>query len=365
MEKNGHLYSNNYMWVKKKWIKKIFRVEHSETDRFKFLRLDKNERVINFEKKFINYIKKSINTYQLASYPNINKIYQILSKDLKVSQDMICLTAGSDIALKMCFEYFTNVGSKIITLNPTFGMVDVYAKIYNLKNFKISYNKDLELNIDEFLVKIKKDISLIIIANPNSPTGTIIKPIDLEKIIIKSHRYKIPLVIDEAYFGFYNLSCVKLIKKYKNIVIVRTFSKAFGLAGLRTGFLISDPSISKNLYKYRPMYEINTVACLAIEFLLKNKKIVKNYIKNVFLGKRFLIKELKNLEIKFIDTHANFFHIFLGKKKKSFEQLLNKNKILVRKGPGVTGYENYLRISLGSKEQMKRIVMLLKNFLHK
>lgn len=267
------------------------------------------------KKKFINYIKKSINTYQLASYPNINKIYQILSKDLKVSRDMICLTAGSDIALKMCFEYFTNVGSKIITLDPTFGMVDVYAKIYNLKNFKISYNKDLELNIDEFLVKIKKDISLIIIANPNSPTGTIIKPIDLEKIIIKSHRYKIPLVIDEAYFGFYNLSCVKLIKKYKNIVIVRTFSKAFGLAGLRTGFLISDPSISKNLYKYRPMYEINTVACLAIEFLLKNKKIVKNYIKNIFLGKRFLIKELKNLEIKFIDTHANFFHIFLGRKK--------------------------------------------------
>jgi len=349
--------------MKKHWIKNIIRIPPNDIDRSKFLRLDKNERVINFEKKFLSYIKKSINTYEIAAYPDINKIYKLLSKELKIPQNMICLTAGSDIALKMCFEYFTGIGDKIITLEPTFGMVDVYAKIYNLQNIKIYYDENLNLKLNEFLYKIKKDISLIIIANPNSPTGTIIKHEDLKKIIVKSHHYKIPLVIDEAYFGFYNFSYIKFIKKYKNVIITRTFSKAFGLAGLRVGFLVSDPAISKNLYKYRPMYEINNIACLAIGFLLKNKEIVKNHIRNLLIGKNFLIGELKKIKIKYIDTHANFFHIYLGSKKNYFERTLKENKILVRKGPGVEGYENYIRISLGSKDHMRKIFLLLKKVL--
>jgi histidinol-phosphate aminotransferase len=349
--------------MKKNWIKNIIRIQPDNIDRSKFLRLDKNERVIDFDKKFLSYMKKSINTYQVAAYPDVNKIYKSISKELKIPKNNICLTAGSDIALKMCFEYFTTNGDKIITLEPTFGMVDVYAKIYNLKNIKIHYDRNLNLKLNELLSKIKKDISLIIIANPNSPTGTIIKHEDLKKIIIKSHYYKIPLVIDEAYFGFYNFSYIKFIKKYKNIIITRTFSKAFGLAGLRVGFLVSDSAISRNLYKYRPMYEINNIACLAIGFLLKNKEIVKNHIRNLLIGKSFLIEELKKFKIKYIDTHANFFHIYLGSKKKYFERILKKNKILVRKGPGVEGYENYLRVSLGSKNQMEKIVILLKKVL--
>jgi histidinol-phosphate aminotransferase len=180
---------------------------------------------------------------------------------------------------------------------------------------------------------------------------------------VKSHHYKIPLVIDEAYFGFYNFSYIKFIKKYKNIIITRTFSKAYGLAGLRVGFLVSDPAISRNLYKYRPMYEINHIACLAIRFLLENKEIVKNHIRNLLIGKDFLIGELKKIKVKYIDTYANFFHIYLGSKKKYFEEILKKNKILVRKGPGVEGYENYIRISLGSKDQMRKIILLLKKVL--
>ena len=351
--------------MKKNWIKNIIRILPDNIDRSKFLRLDKNERVINFERKFLGYLKKNINTYRIAAYPDVNKIYKLLSKELKVPKNTICLTAGSDIALKMCFEYFTTPGGKIITLEPTFGMVDVYSKIYNLKNIKINYDRNLNLKFDQFLYKIKNDISLIILANPNSPTGTIIKHEDLKKIIIKSNYYKIPLVIDEAYFGFYNLSYIKFIKKYKNLIIIRTFSKAYGLAGLRVGFLVSDNSISKNLYKYRPMYEINNIACLAIKFLLKNKKIVKNHIRNLLLGKNFLIRELKKINIEYLDTHANFFHINLGNKKNYFERVLKKNKILVRKGPGVKGYENYLRISLGSKNQMRKIVELIKKTFHK
>ena len=346
--------------MKKNWLKKLKRIKPENIDRSKFLRLDKNERVVDFEKSFISYLKKSINTFQLTAYPDIDKIYSLLAKKYKLSKNMICLTAGSDVALKTCFEYFTRENDRIITLTPTFGMVEVYSKLYNLKNIQINYDKNLKLNLKKLILNIKKNISLIIIANPNSPTGTIINPKKLEKIIEKSNRLKVPVVIDEAYYGFYKFSYIKHIKKYSNLIITRTFSKVFGLAGLRAGFLVANPSVAKNLYKYKPMYEINSLSCLAIEFLLKNPKIITKHLKEVSQGKKFLIKELKRMNYDFIDTYGNFFHINFGKNRNNFEKILRKNKILVRKGPGVKGFEGYLRLSLGSKHHMKKILQLIK-----
>ena len=107
------------------------------------------------------------------------------------------------------------------------------------------------------------------------------------------------------------------------------------------------------------MYEINAISCIAIEFLLKNPKIIKDHINEVQKGKKFLIQKIKK-NYKFIDTYGNFFHINFGKNKKKFEKILKKNKVLVRKGPGVKGFEEYLRISLGSTNHMRRILKLMK-----
>ena len=108
------------------------------------------------------------------------------------------------------------------------------------------------------------------------------------------------------------------------------------------------------------MYEINSISSIAIEFLLKNTKITKEHDKSIQESKNFLKKELKKINYKYLDTHGNFFHIDLKNDKKKFEKILRKNKILVRKGPGVKGFETYLRFSLGSKLQMTRILKLLK-----
>ena len=357
MPKNGF---KNFNFMKKNWFKNIKRFRGDTFDRSKYLRLDKNERVIEFEKEFINYIKKNLKSHLFSSYPYIDEVYNLISKKLKISKNMICITAGSDLAIKSCFEYFTGNESKIITLSPTFGMVDVYSKIYNVKNIQIGYDKHLTLNVKKLLSNIKKDVSLIIIANPNSPTGTKIEKKDLIKILNKSKKAKIPVVVDEAYYGFHKESCIKLIKNYNNLIITRSFSKVYGLAGLRAGFLVANQKITRNLFKLKPMYEINSISCLAIKFILKNLKIIKNHIKNIEDGKKYLIKELSLLQKDYIACETNFFHINLGKKRKVFENILRKNRILTRKGPGVKGFENYLRVTLGSKLQMKKIINLLK-----
>ena len=125
---------------------------------------------------------------------------------------------------------------------------------------------------------------------------------------------------------------------------------------------MSNKRLIRELYKYKPMYEINSAASKAVLFLLSNQKYVKNYINQTLIGKSYLEKEFKKIDIPFLKTHANFIHIKLGSKKKKIETELKKRKILTRKGPGVKGYEDYLRITLGPKKQMKKVVSVLNKY---
>jgi histidinol-phosphate aminotransferase len=342
-------------------IKSLTRDKLNFVSRKNYLRLDKNERVNDFTKKILNKVKLS--SFDLTAYPETGKIYKYLSNYLKVTKDQLVLIPGSDFGLRICLEYFcNNKRKKIITLKPTFGMVEVYSKLNNINQIDIYYDKDFKLNYNKLLKNINKKISLIIIANPNSPTGTILTKEQMHEIISVANKYQVPVLIDEAYFGFYKYTYIKLLKKFQNLLILRTFSKGFGLAGLRAGYLVSNKKIIKELQKFRPMYEINSAACKFIEFLLKNKSIPENYIKETHKGKIYFEKELSKLSIIFLKTYANFIHIKLGQKKKKIEEALNQKKILTRKGPGVKGFEDFLRITLGPKKEMDKVLQVLKKF---
>ena len=341
-------------------IKKLQRDKINLFSRKSYLRMDKNERVSNFNNSVLKKLKFS--SFDLAAYPETGFIYKILAKKLGVSKDQLILTPGSDFGIKTCFEYFCNNNKKksFIGFEPTFGMVDVYSKLYNIKKINIKYNKKLDIDTNYILKKINKKISMILLANPNSPTGTIIDEKNILKIIGKAKKFQIPVVIDEAYNGFYKKSYLSFIKKFKNLIILRTFSKSYGLAGLRAGYLISNKSLIKEMCKFRPMYEINSIACKVISILLKNPSIEKKYVLETFKGKSYFQKELKKLEIEFLRTYANFIHINLKSKKKLIEKKLSKNKILTRKGPGVSGFESYLRITLGPKREMEKVIKILR-----
>ena len=149
---------------------------------------------------------------------------------------------------------------------------------------------------------INNKVALITLANPNSPTGTIINKQKILDIIKKAQKYNIPVLIDEAYYGFYNYSFIREINKFKNLIILRTFSKSYGLAGLRAGYLISNETIIKELFKFKPMYEINSIACKVLEIFLKHKDLEKSFIKEVLDGKNYFQKELDKLNLKYLDT---------------------------------------------------------------
>jgi len=130
------------------------------------------------------------------------------------------------------------------------------------------------------------------------------------------------------------------------------------------GYLVANTVIAQNLYKFKPMYEISSIGCLMLELILKNKKILNDHIKEIRLGKEYFIKELDKLNIEHLKTYGNFIHINLGKKIIKFENLFKKKGILVRKGPGVKGYENFQRITLGSRKQMKKVLVVIKSYFY-
>ena len=178
--------------------------------------------------------------------------------------------------------------------------------------------------------------------------------------IKKANVLNVPILVDEAYYGFSNETVLPLLKKYKNLVISRTFSKAYGLAGLRVGYIVSNFRIAKLLFNLKPMYEVNSAGVAACLMMLKNLKIHKNYISETKKGLNLLVKYLDNNNISFIKTHANFIYIDLGKKINYFYNKLFKDGILTKKGLGIKGYNNYLRITLGPPKQIKIVILRLK-----
>ena len=355
---------NNKKFKFFKKIDKILRIRGSSKSRYGKIRLDKNERISKFENYFINKIKKKINSNYLTAYPEIESLYAILSKKFNLNKEMFVLTAGSDLAIRNCFELLVRPRDKIITLFPTYGMVNVYAKLFNANQVKINYNQELELDINKLIREIDYKTKLIIIANPNSPTGTVIENKQIINMLKKAKKFNCYVLIDEAYHGFYNFTVLPYLKKFSNLIISRTFSKAYGLAGCRAGLIIANKTIAKRLYKFRPMYEINSIAVLVIKEILMNKNILKNYIRETKKGKKYLIKNLNELGYYYHNSYANFLLIDLKTKKLKIKvwNYLKRKNILFTGEPSIPGCKNFLRFSLGPIKYMKPIVSALGKF---
>ena len=342
----------------KNYINQVQRSKILNFSRYKKIRLDKNEKIDKFSKSFLKNIRTKINSDLLTAYPEVGPLIKLIAKKNNIKKENILLTAGIDNALRTIIEAYTNKKDKVLILHPTFAMTSIYCKLANLNIVKIGYDKNLNLNFIELLKSINKKLKLIILSNPNSPSGTVISKKNLIEIIKKAKKFKIPIVIDEAYFGFCKMTALNFIKKYKNLIITRTFSKIFGLAGLRVGFVASNEKNIKYLSKLKPMYEINAVAVEAAKLILTRNDLVKKYITETNETKKKLIKILRAKDLDYYESHANFLLVNLKKYKSKILNYSKKNNILISNR---TPFKNYLRITLGPISYFKKIINLLQN----
>jgi len=337
-------------------FKKIYRTSNYNFDRSKYLRLDRNERTIPFNKKILKDLKNYISNSIVQSYPiTTDNLRNLISQKEKISKKYINIVPGSDGAIKYIFESFFRNKKKVITsIHPTYGMIDVYSRIYNYKIVKVKENTSGQ-KINNFF---SKKSLFIYIANPNQPSGKSIDLIDILKIIKKAKKNGTYVVIDEAYIDFSKFkSAASLVLKFNNLIILKSLSKSFGIAGLRVGYIIANSEINKTLNVVRSPYDISSFSIKVAEYFLKNLYISRAFIKQINDTKKFLIKECIKRRLKFENTQTNFFYITIpGSQIKKIHNFMFKNKILVRSNylGSFKNFKNTIRVTVGSKNQMKK-----------
>ncbi|MFA6552733.1 MAG: histidinol-phosphate transaminase [Candidatus Paceibacterota bacterium] len=327
--------------------------------KYKGFLLDFNERTVPVSKKITKALADFANGKRVQVYPEYGDICKIIAKysDLDASQVMI--TNGSDQGIDLIFRTFTKKNDKVIINFPTFPMFKQCADIAGNNVVSINYDKNLRFPFEKVIKAIDRSVKMIVICNPNNPTGTLVDLTDIEKILKKALGNGVLVYIDEAYFEFSGVTAAGFIMKYPNLIISRTFSKAFGLASLRIGYLLSSAVNINEMMKVRGPYDVNTFAIVAVEEALKNVGYMKNYVKEVMQkAKPMVEKFFADNCVEFYPSRANYV-LF---KPINADEVFNKlktNGILTRPRSG-KNIDKTIRLSIGTEQQMLKFIKIYK-----
>lgn len=319
-----------------------------------YLRLDMNEGVSLLPEEIIVDITKKINSDYISTYPSYKNLKNLLAKFDSVDTTNVCLTNGSDCAIKYIFETFVEPGNKVLITDPTFAMYPVYGNIYNAVINSVTYNDDLSFPFKKYIEAIDSETKLVVIVNPNNPTGSVLEIDKITVILEKAKSNNAIVVIDEAYYLFYPESMACLIAKYNNLIVTRTFSKVFGMAALRLGYILSNNKIINYICKIKPTFDVNGLAVLFAEQVLSSNCILDDMIAKSKKGKDFICKKFADKNITYIPGNANFILIELSSHVDDILNELTSQKILVSGGFKQPFLKQYLRVTTASETIMDK-----------
>ena len=293
--------------------------------------------------------------------PLQRKLKTALSEIKGVKPDQILLGNGSDEVLDLIFRAFCEPGQdEVILLPPTYGMYRVLAQLNNIRAHAVSLNTDFELDLEAIIAKVDKKTKVIFVCSPNNPTGNSIPLSQIEALL---KRFKGLVVVDEAYVDFAEqTSALSLLDAYPKLMICQTFSKAYGLAGIRLGIGFADPLIISYLNKIKPPYNINILTQKAAMASLKQKKAVEQQVKELIAERQNMEKALLNFNFvrKIFPSNANFLLIQVDDANKRYSQLI-ENDIVVRNRSSLIGCENCLRVTIGTPQENIKFMNVCKS----
>lgn len=281
---------------------------------------------------------------------------QKLAEINRAKPENIFLGNGSDELIDLTLRIFCEPGKdSILMMNPSFVMYEIYAKMNNLKVEKLDLNSDFQLEKDPFLnIVSQSKAKVLFLCSPNNPTGNSIE--DLEFYI---QNFKGIVVVDEAYIEFSpNISAVSLLDKYPNLIVLKTLSKAFGMAGLRVGIGFSSLEIADLFIQFKPPYNISSESQrLALEQLSQSETLSNN-VQLILQEKEKLKKDLEQIKavVKIYPSDANFFLIEFKNAEHAYQQFLNQNILTSLRHPAI---KNGLRISVGTAEENSELLKAL------
>ncbi len=314
-------------------------------------------------------LRRKLSFFRYPDGKSKKLIYQI-SKQFKCNKDKIICGAGSDEIIQMLCQLFLNPRNEVIVPQFSFLMYRIYAKIAGAK-VVFAKEKNFKISITEILRKVTKKTKIVFLANPNNPTGTYLNRFEIVQLR-KRLRQNILLVVDDAYAEYMKnpdyRSGLDLFKNKKNVFVLRTFSKIYGLASLRVGWGYGDKKIISNLDLIKPPFNINEVAQLAAIESLKDKKFISRSIKhNIIYAKKLKIF-LDKFNIRSNDVSANFLLLDFSKckfKAKYFYEKLKVKGIILRSTEYGYKIKNRLRLTIGSRTDCLKFIRAVESIFKK
>jgi len=343
----------------RKEIEKVWRTKPDAETRLNKLRLDKNEHISAFLPDFWKDAIDGISEEMVHAYPEVFPLYKRLATFHGLAIENFLLTAGADAAIRHCYEAFVSSGNRVIYLEPTFAMVTVYGGLFGAEMMGVKYDSHLQIDVEKLIAAIDDNTVLIIIANPNSPTGSYMTNAVIARITKKALRHRVPVLVDEAYYGFCCHSALEIMGGHQNLIVARTFSKISGMAGLRVGYAVGHPEVISLLTKFRPMYEVNSIGIMFACKMLDNWHMAEEYGRKTIAGRKQFVEFLSGCGFPVIDTETNFIHVDFGGLKETIINALANEGVLVRGMLNIQGLKNYTRFTVGPWEDMSRVTEII------
>ena len=330
----------------------------------KVIKLSANESALGVSPKVKAILRKNIITSKYPDYTS-KLLRKQISIKFKCNANKIICGSGSDEIIQMLCQLFLSKGDQVIVPEYSFLMYRIYSSISGA-DVIYSKEKNYKILVDNIIKKVNNKTKIVFLANPNNPTGTYLGKNELINLR-KRLRKNILLVIDDAYYEYMKdknyASGLKIFKNYKNVFVLRTFSKIYGLAALRIGWGFGDKKIIDALNLIKPPFNVNEIAQLCAIEALKDSKFINKSIKHNLYWSKKIKKTLEEFNIYTNKISANFFLLNFNECKLSaisFEKKLEKKGIILREMK-TYGIKNHLRLTIGNNLENKLFLKEAKN----
>lgn len=336
----------------------ITRVQEVEPSRLHQVRLDRNERTFPLSDAFVARVRARLDSELIVTYPEPGPLYERMASFTGQARENILFNQGSDQSIKAVYETYVSPGDTVLLHNPGYAMYPVYARMFGASVEAQDFDGDLNFDWDAYIARIRPGIRMAVLENPNGFIGVAPPWEAVVAFADACDRHGVLGVIDEAYYHFHHLTAADLIEDHENLIVVRTFSKAFGAAGLRAGYTLSQQGNISNLFKVKPMHEINSFAIAMIDTLLDDPRELDEFVSATRESLTFLSDGLNALGIATSDAVGNFLCARFGSvlDPEVLREELREQGILVRRAFREPHLCEWVRIGTAPIAEMKRVL---------
>jgi histidinol-phosphate aminotransferase len=319
-------------------------------------RLDFNENTEGF-----GQLVAGLDADSMTAYPEYQELIDALARHLDLPPEWLLVTNGSDEGLFVAaFTFIEPDQSTAVIAAPTFSLIPHYLQLCQARIVEVSVKDDLSANLEGLQEAFEAGAKLALLASPDNPTGAVI-PLDTLEVWLARYPETV-FVMDEAYFEYHQQTALGLLPRFPNLIVSRTFSKAWGMAGLRLGFLAAHPQMVEWMRRVRSPYSVNAVAAKTLTGLLAQAHRIDEQAAAVRERKRRVVEQVASLGYQVTSGQGNFFLVWAGLTAKALVAYFRDNGVLVRDRSNLAKMGGSVRVSVGTESEMETFLELLKQF---